>query len=140
MLENLAAFCRAHDKLSPKDNLDYALSIANAAGRLIVCELDGVILGYVETWRLSFEQFGRIICKAGFMLDREDITSGPICYLANTAIHPDYRSSFVVKYLKQQFFERNSDATFFVGEALRKRHQPVKVFKNRNLREVSHYG
>ena len=140
MLKNLAEFCRKHDLVQTKDNLEYALSIALSKGRIITCEFDGKLLGYVESWRISFEQFGRLICKAGFPLDKEDIEHGNICYLANTAIDPAYRSSFVKKYLKDKFFEQNSDAEYFVGEALRKKHQPVKVFKNRKLREVIHHG
>lgn len=136
----LAEFCRAYDKVQTIKGLEYALDIALAKGRIIICEFDDKIVGYVETWRITFEQFGRLICKAPFLLDREDIEHGNICYLANTAIHPDYRNSFVVKYLKEKFFEQNSDAEYFVGEALRKKHQPIKVFKNRKLKEVSHHG
>jgi ribosomal protein S18 acetylase RimI-like enzyme len=140
VIEKLTKFCRLYDRVQTNDNLEYALSVSYGKGRIIIFEIAGEILGYVESWRINFEQFGRIICHAGFPLDTEDIEHGNICYLANTAIHPDYRDSFVVKWLKERFFEQNEDAEYFVGEAIRKKHQPVKVFKNKHIREVIKHG
>ena len=136
MIKELAQFCRDYDLEIAKSDLEYALAIANDQGRISVCYMNGEIAGYVESWRLDFEQFGRIICKASFKLDEEDLRDGPIAYVANTAIHPSYRNSAVTKWLKDAFFKLNQDAEFFVGVANRKKHQPVKVFKNKNIREV----
>lgn len=106
-----------------------------------ICDSSGNLLGYVEYWRVTFEQFGRLICQVPFNIHKEDIISGNICYLANTCIHPEHRRGLVYKQLKSMFFQKNFGAEYFVGEAMRKKHQPVKVFKrNAILKEGVNHG
>lgn len=87
------------------------------------------LLGFIESWRLDFQQFGRLICYAPFNIYEENITEGPICYLANIWIHPEHRRGAVIRQFKYDFFRCNMDAEYFVGEAFRKKTQPIKVFK-----------
>ena len=89
---------------------------------------DGSLLGYVESWRINYEQFGRIICQQPFNVLLEDINNGTICYLSNITIHPDHRRSTVINTLKDKFFLQNNMCEYFVGEAKRKKTQPLKVF------------
>lgn len=106
--------------------------VAIAKGRIIAYQDDsGELLGYVEHWAINFDQFGRVICQLPFDISREDIQSGPICYVAGTWIKPSERGfmSTIFKYLVGQFFRQNFSCEFFVGEARRKRSQPVKVMK-----------
>lgn len=93
----------------------------------------GKIVGYCEFWRITFEQFGRIICHEPFYTDLEDTTSGNIAYVANTWIHPEWRKGYVYKALRNRFFKENFKCDYFCGEALRKKTQPVKVFKREKL-------
>ena len=102
-------------------------------GNIITCEKDGVLLGYVEVWKINFEQFGRIICHAQFCADAENIIDGKIAYVANVWIEPQLRSSWVTKILKIKFFKFASDCDYFCGMATRKKTQPVKVFKKSEL-------
>lgn len=102
-------------------------------GNIQVYEQEGRILGYVEVWRINYAQFGRIICHERFSAMDEDISSGNICYLANTWIHPDFRHTNVYKILKLMFFKSNFGCDYFVGSALRKKTQPIKVFKKADL-------
>ena len=90
-------------------------------GNIIYYEFNNEILGYVEFWRIDFKQLGRIICHAPFCADGEDITSGDICYLANTWIHPDFRNGYVYKVLKKEYFKRNGHCKFHIGETERKK-------------------
>jgi len=121
-------------KLSEEEALRY-YTYVTSRGCIYTYVQGGNILGFVETWRLSFEQFGRLICVAPFNIYDEDITTGPLCYVADTWIDPKHRNTEVVKNLKEQFFQRNIDAEFFCGEALRKKTQPVKVFKKQEAYE-----
>ena len=102
------------------------------SGNIIVYRELGVILGYVEVWRINFEQFGRLVCHVPFSAYLENVKDGNIAYVANTWIDKNFRRSYVTKYLKDEFFKQNQHCDFFVGEALRKKHKPIKVFKNLN--------
>ena len=76
-------------------------------GNLIVYVEDGILLGYCEFWRISFEQFGKLICHEKFIAPFENTTDGEICYVANAWIHPDHRQGVVYKRLKSKFFRLN---------------------------------
>ena len=102
-------------------------------GNIIICELDGEVLGYVEFWRINFEQFGRIICHTDFCGDSEDILSGNIGYVANVWIKPECRRSWVTKILKIKFYRNTHVCDYYCGMATRKKTQPVKVFKKSDL-------
>lgn len=102
-------------------------------GRIIVYEEEGKVLGYVESWRINYEQFGRIICHNGFSAYLENVNDGNICYVANCWIHPEWRGGNVYKALRLKFFQQNHTCDYFVGEALRKKTQPVKVFKRTDI-------
>ena len=103
--------------------------VALRKGRILTTvDGNGRLLGYVESWRISHHQFGKILCLIPFNIATEDIEHGPICYVANTTIDPDYRRSWVVDDLKAKFFQQNYVCSHFVGEARRKKHSPLKVF------------
>ncbi len=97
-------------------------------GNILYYALQGKLVGYVEFWRLNFEQWGRIVCHVPFSAYHEDVEHGNICYVANVWIDKQYRHGRVMKILKYWFFKMNRDCEFFVGEALRKKTQPIKVF------------
>lgn len=102
-------------------------------GRILLC-MDGErILGYCESWRINFEQLGRILCGAVFCADGENINDGNIAYVANAHILPEYQDGWVYKFLKDAFLKQNYACEYFVGEARRKKHQPFKCFKRREL-------
>lgn len=133
LLDELVRFYYSYDKfqkeyLSPEEAVKYHKTILEK-GRVEWIS-DGInLLGYCESWRINFEQFGRIICGEPFFVEIEDIESGSIAYLANTTVHPDYRKEWVLKEISKKFFNSNTDALYFCGQAKRKKTQPVKVFK-----------
>lgn len=104
-----------------------------AFGNILTVSEGDILLGYVEFWRINYEQFGRLICGEHFSAYHEDVQSGPIAYVANTFIRPEWRSTSCAKELKRAFFEANSHCTHFVGEARRKKSAPVKVFKREDI-------
>lgn len=94
---------------------------------------DGEVLGYFECWRINFEQFGRLVCGVPVYTFEENITDGNIALVNNVWIHPDHRNGEVYKYLRNKFYELNHNCDFYVGFALRKNHQPIKVFTKDKL-------
>jgi len=98
--------------------------------RVIVClDAQEELIGFVESWRINEWLLGWYLCHRVYPnLDEVDIENGHICYLANTVIHPDYRFKYVYQYLKTEFFKQNYMCDFFIGQAFRKKHQPLKIF------------
>jgi len=123
---------REEDKLPYNTALRYYTKLYNQ-GNILVCEINEEVVGYVEFWKINFEQFGRIICHAKFCGDGEDIQNGNLAYVANVWIAPEHRNSWVTKKLKIDFYKNTHNCEFFCGQATRKKTQPVKVFKKSEL-------
>lgn len=104
-----------------------------------VNDKDG-LLGYVEHWRINFDQFGRIICKAPFWTMEENTTDGNIAYLANIWIKSEYRHTFVLKQMESAFFDANNSCEYYAGMAQRKRTGLVKCFKKSELKSSMFTG
>jgi hypothetical protein len=102
-------------------------------GNIITITKGDLLVGYVEFWRISYEQFGRIICGEPFSALCEDVVHGNIAYVANTFILPEYRKGKVYKMLRDRFLETNKMCTHFCGTARRKKSEPVKVFRNKDI-------
>lgn len=101
--------------------------------RLLYVEQDGELLGYVESWRINYQQFGRKLCGEPVDIEKEDIETGKICYINNVTIRPDVRKGLTIKLLRNKFYLQNIDAEYVVGERNGKKHRPVKVFKMRDV-------
>jgi hypothetical protein len=135
VVEQLVDFYYDYDRFQthnlPKDEVSNTIGVLLDKGRIVYHEELGELLGYVESWRINYEQFGRRICNQHMKFDvgLENIQTGPVCYLANTTIRPSHRMGYVYMILADKFFEQNSDAEYFCGRASRKRPGLVKVFK-----------
>lgn len=106
-------------------------------GNIITISSADFLHGYVEYWRLTFEQFGRIICNEPFSAICENVQNGQIAYVANTFIRSEYRNTEVYRMLRDRFLESNKECTHFVGEARRKKSSPVKVFKSSDIKSLN---
>lgn len=105
------------------------------SGNIITVSNSDTLCGYVEQYRLSFEQFGRIICGEPFSAMHENVQNGQVAYVANTFIRKKYRNGETYRMLRDRFFEFNKDCTHFCGIARRKKSAPVKVFKREQILE-----
>lgn len=105
-------------------------------GNIITVEHNNVLCGYLEFWRLTYEQFGRVLCQPLSAM-QEDVQTGYISYLANIYIKPEYRDSQVFNRLRDRFFEANASCTYFVGEERSKRNGAIKVFNRSDIWEKS---
>ena len=120
------------EKLSYDSALNYHTKLYNQ-GNIQIYEKDGIVLGYFEVWFINFEQFGRLVCHIPFPAMDEDVISGKLAFVANTWIHPDFRSGVIYKLLRNRFFKMSHHADYYCGSALRKKTQPIKVFKVKDL-------
>ena len=102
-------------------------------GNIITLADGNTLCGYVESLRLSFDQWGRIICGEPFSAYLEDVKSGPIAVCYNTYIRPEYRNTEVYRILRNKFIELNKNCRYFAGEARRKRAGFIKVFKRQEI-------
>lgn len=119
---------QGEELLNEKDITHYHETALEKGTIAIALSESGKLLGYVEMWRISFEQFGRILCCAPFSIYSEDLEHGNICLVRNVTIHPEWRRSWVLPFLRNELFIRNIDAEYFVGEAKRKKTGLVKTF------------
>ncbi len=102
-------------------------------GNIITYVENDELLGYLEFWRINFEQFGRLLCDIPILTDVEDITTGNIAYINNMWITPDKRNSHVFAILGESFLYKNQDAQFFATFRPTKYVHPVKVYSREDL-------
>lgn len=132
-----------HKELLPRDEAIRYHEKLISQGSIITASEGTTLLGFVEVWRITFEQFGRIICGEPFSAFNENILNGYIAYVGDTYIRPEYRDGRVAKRLRNRFFEMNEDCTYFAGNARRKRGGLIKVFKRSEIKlskEIIHVG
>ena len=84
--------------------------------------------GYIEFWRITPEQFRKILDKDFYVFD-ENITDGDICYISNMYILKEYRRGLAMNYLKTIFKNINRDCKYFVGHETN-RNNRVKIMEN----------
>jgi len=100
--------------------------------RLIYESNNDRLLGYIETWRVSPEQIGRIICTSRFDIFSEELSTGSVCYVANITLHPDHRRQGLLRLLKTRLLEKESTAEFFCGQASHGRAKSFKIFTKKD--------
>ena len=135
LLDQLLEFYFKYDKFQDtylsQERASQIYQILLDRDRISYClDQSGDLVGYGESWRINYDNFGRLICGHNLYktLEQEDIEHGNIAYVSNVTIHPDHRGSGIIQFLKLDFFKKNYMCDYFVGQALRKKHQPVKVF------------
>ena len=102
-------------------------------GNILTYVREGVLLGYLEYWRINTEQLGRIICNIPILTDIEDINNGPIAYINSMYIDPDYRNGEAFEMLGTMFLVKNRDAKVFVACRNLKHNKPVQVYSRADL-------
>lgn len=102
-------------------------------GNILTYIKSGELIGYLEFWRINFEQLGRLVCGQPVLTDIEDLLSGNIAYINNMWINPDDRGGFAFEFLASMFLSRNKDAEFFVAFRNLKHNKPIQVYKRDEL-------
>lgn len=119
-------------KLSEEESYKYFKKLMDK-DRIHTVTSNGELMGYIESWRVSFEQFGRLICQHTFSAYKEDVETGNIAYLSDIWIRQDERHGITFQILQRSFRKLNKDCEYWVGEARRKKCEPVKVFKRKGI-------
>jgi len=86
-----------------------------AHGRLHLYTDRGYVIGLIESWRLDYEQLGRVICWHEFNALEEDVTVGPVAYISDIWVRPESRGTGKTKILIEMFKQANSDAEYYVS-------------------------
>lgn len=94
-------------------------------GNILTYVESGELKGYIEYWRLDFEQWGRLVCGVPVYAFDENITDGEIAYINNMWVAEDSKAFDM---LVAMFLTKNQDAEFFTAFRRTKKHQPVLVY------------
>lgn len=94
-------------------------------GNIITIVEDDILKGYIEIWKINYEQLGRLMCGETIFAFDENITDGIIAYVNNGWISPDYQNTKMAKKLEDSFKDRFKDCKFIA----RKRHKYNEAFK-----------
>lgn len=81
-------------------------------GNILTYVDNGKLIGYVEAWKINYDQLGRILCEVPFYVFDEDITNGNIAYIHNMWISPEYRGNLVKNKILKEFFTKFSDCQY----------------------------
>lgn len=105
-------------------------------GNIITYVKDGKLLGFLEFWRVSYEQFGRIC--AGVTLDHsEDLLSGNIGMITRMYIVPDMRNAETFINIGREFLRLNMNVTHYAAMQFHKNHKPLQVYTREQI--LKHY-
>jgi hypothetical protein len=125
--KKLVQFYRKHNlvecPLSDDAFCAYFIALDHRKNLIVEWDYEFEITGFIELWRINYEQLGKIMVHGLIDASEEDTTSGNICFLANLAIHPDYRGNReVYRILRNRFFKENYSCEFFCGDSRRRMH------------------
>lgn len=95
--------------------------------QILTYVVDGELIGYLEFYRITFEQFGRICCEQQ-LSNTEDLSSGPIAFINRMYIKEEHRRSELFMNLVNEFIERNIDADHYATLQHHKKHKSLQVF------------
>lgn len=101
-------------------------------GNIITYIRDNELLGYLEYYRINFEQLGRIMCNYT-LAHNEDLLSGNIAFINRMWIREDYRNSIPYITLSKEFLIKNKDANMFVAIQNHKKHKPFQIYSRDEL-------
>ena len=107
--------------------------IALERGNIFYAVKDENIVGYCETWRIDFDQLGKIVCNVKMDIDTEDTVSGNIAFVCNVWIHRDFRKKNVIKLMRDKWYMDNSHCDYYCGHAQRKKVGLYKCFTKDKL-------
>lgn len=105
-------------------------------GNIITYIKDNELLGFIEFWRISYEQFGRICCNITLSHD-EDLLNGNICLITRMYIIPDLRNSETFINLGHQLININKECTHFAALQFNKKHKPIQIYTREEI--LKHY-
>ena len=87
------------------------------------------VVGFIESWRLNYEQLGRVVCWHDFSALEEDVNNGDILYISDIYVAPHKRGNGIVKILMEMLENSNRDALYGVSKRVKsKKVQYYRVY------------
>lgn len=105
-------------------------------GNIITCVIDGELCGFIEFWRINYEQFGRLCCNIT-LAHQEDLLNGNVCLITRMWITPDLRNAKVFISLGKNLIDKNKECTHFAAMQFSKKHKPIQVYTREEI--LKHY-
>ena len=91
-----------------------------ATGRLQTIVDHNNLVGFIESWRVNFEQLGRIVCWTNFSALKEDVTKGEVAWISDIWVSKYRRGDGeITKQLIEMFKEANQDASYFLSQRVK---------------------
>lgn len=105
-------------------------------GNIITYIKDDELCGFLEWWRISDNQFGRLCCNMTLSHD-EDLLNGNIALITRMYIIPDLRNTETFINLGREFLSKNINATHYAAMQMQKKHKPLQVYTRSEI--LKHY-
>lgn len=115
-------YCVPGSALSDEALCAYFIALDHRKNLLVEVDYEFEVIGFIELWRISYEQLGKIMVHGFIDARDENTTDGPICFLANLAIHPAHRGGPVASILRHRYFKENYTCSYFCGDSRRRAH------------------
>lgn len=105
-------------------------------GNIITYVKDGELLGFLEFWKISKEQFGRLCCNET-LAHEEDLLNGDVALITRMWITPDLRNAETFINMGREFLSRNINATHYAAMQFHKKHKPIQCYSREKI--LKHY-
>jgi len=105
-------------------------------GNIITYVKNDELCGFLEFWRISKEQFGRLCCNETLSHD-EDLLNGSVALITRMWITPDLRNAETFITMGREFLSKNIDATHYAAMQMHKPHKPLQVYTRDQI--LKHY-
>lgn len=105
-------------------------------GNIITYVKDGELLGFIEFWSITYEQFGRLCCNQTLQHE-ENLTDGNVCLITRMWIINDLRNGETFLNMGRAFLEKNKNAQFYAAMQFQKKHKPIQVYSREQI--LKHY-
>lgn len=125
-----------HKSKLPKEEADKYHERLLMQGNIITYVKNMELVGYLEFYRLTNEQFGRWVCGYQIPVLEEDITEGPVAVITNMYIDEGARHGEAFDMLSAMFLAKNQDAEFFVAHRRTKKSQPLQIYSKSDLNRL----
>ena len=99
-------------------------------GRIEYVLENGELVGFMESWRLTYEQLGRVVCWKDFNAVEENVKDGDIAFISDVWVKKNERDGTTFELLLQGFKDSNKDAHSYIS----KRHKGkyIRVYNKVN--------
>jgi len=88
-------------------------------GNILTYEKEGRLIGFIEFWRINYEQVGRAVLGIPIYVMDEDISTGKVCYVSDLWVRPEERKGNLVLKMKKDLEEINKGCLFFIGKRVK---------------------